>query len=267
MQKVGSVTETADQNAEFTNGNVAQGVPPTILESAIFNTWQREMCNVVEGSGIALDPTDDGQLLKAIIKSVDAGRLVKIRTFTASGTYVPSSGTKYIKVTVTGGGGGGGECQASDPSQTFAGAGGGAGGTAIKVFSVLSSSYNIIVGSGGAENTKGGDSSFADMLGKGGLGAGYATSTSTPGGAGGNATGGDINIFGAGGQDGQSDTYFIGGCGGSSFYGGGSRSGSKGGIDATVYGTGGGGSYDTSFSGLKYKGGNGMSGIVIIEEF
>lgn len=69
MQKVGSVTETADQNAEFTNGNVAQGVPPTILESAIFNTWQREMCNVVEGSGIPLDPADDGQLLKAIKKT------------------------------------------------------------------------------------------------------------------------------------------------------------------------------------------------------
>ncbi|MGO4743091.1 gp53-like domain-containing protein [Serratia quinivorans] len=69
MQKVGSVTETADQNSEFTNGNVAQGVPPTILEAAIFNTWQREMCNVVEGSGIALEPTDDGQLLKAIKKT------------------------------------------------------------------------------------------------------------------------------------------------------------------------------------------------------
>ncbi|UTL84022.1 gp53-like domain-containing protein [Serratia marcescens] len=69
MQKVGSVTETADQNAEFTNGNVAQGVPPTILESAIFNTWQREMCNVVVGSGLSLDPADDGQLLKAIKKT------------------------------------------------------------------------------------------------------------------------------------------------------------------------------------------------------
>ncbi|MCO7512408.1 hypothetical protein NJH77_24475 [Serratia fonticola] len=69
MQKVGSVTETADQNSEFTNGNVAQGVQPTILESAIFNTWQREMCNVVEGSGISLDPKDDGQVLKAIKKT------------------------------------------------------------------------------------------------------------------------------------------------------------------------------------------------------
>ncbi|UNK26207.1 hypothetical protein MNO11_15280 [Serratia plymuthica] len=69
MQKIGSVTETADQKSEFTNGNVAQGVPPTILESAIFNTWQREMCNVVVGSGITLDPTDDGQMLKAIKKT------------------------------------------------------------------------------------------------------------------------------------------------------------------------------------------------------
>ncbi len=66
MQKVGTVTETADSNGEFTNGNVAQGIPPTILKAEIFNTWQRELINIVISSGLTLDPNDDGQVLKAI---------------------------------------------------------------------------------------------------------------------------------------------------------------------------------------------------------
>lgn len=43
MRKISSVTDTADSNGEFTQGNVANGVPPTILVADIFNTWQREM--------------------------------------------------------------------------------------------------------------------------------------------------------------------------------------------------------------------------------
>lgn len=70
MQKVGNVTDTADQNGEFTNGNVAQGVQPTILDAAIFNTWQRELIGLVEGAGLVLDPSDFGQVLKAVKKIV-----------------------------------------------------------------------------------------------------------------------------------------------------------------------------------------------------
>ncbi|WP_273848722.1 gp53-like domain-containing protein [Serratia liquefaciens] len=68
MRKVGSTTDTADANGEYTNGNVAQGIPPTIINAEMLNTFQREMVNVVEGSGIVLDPADDGQVLKAIKK-------------------------------------------------------------------------------------------------------------------------------------------------------------------------------------------------------
>lgn len=66
MRKVGSTTDTADANGEYTNGNVAQGISPTIINAEMLNTFQREMVNVVEGSGIVLDPADDGQVLKAI---------------------------------------------------------------------------------------------------------------------------------------------------------------------------------------------------------
>ncbi|QNO00917.1 tail protein [Serratia phage vB_SspM_BZS1] len=70
MQKVGNTTDTADSNGEYTNGNVAQGIPPTIINAEMLNTFQREMVNVVEGSGITLDPSDNGQLLKGIKKTI-----------------------------------------------------------------------------------------------------------------------------------------------------------------------------------------------------
>lgn len=73
MQKVGNTTDTADANGEWTNGNVAQGVTPTIINATILNTWQRELIGVVEGAGLSLDPTDDNQVVKAINKKVNAG--------------------------------------------------------------------------------------------------------------------------------------------------------------------------------------------------
>ncbi|EPQ6910189.1 hypothetical protein ACUVZB_005063, partial [Citrobacter freundii] len=42
------------------------GISPTLLLAAIFNTWQRELCNVVTGSGAPLDSANDGQILTAI---------------------------------------------------------------------------------------------------------------------------------------------------------------------------------------------------------
>ena len=66
MQKVGNTTDTADANGEYTNGNVAQGIPPTIINAEMLNTFQRELVNTVEGAGINLDAGDFGQLLKAI---------------------------------------------------------------------------------------------------------------------------------------------------------------------------------------------------------
>ncbi|MCE9937723.1 hypothetical protein LZ672_04530, partial [Serratia liquefaciens] len=107
MQKVGSVTETADQNGEFTNGNVAQGVPPTILKAEIFNTWQRELVGVVESSGISLDPANDGQLLLAIKKIIQQVGNKQAR-FETSGNFIVPAGITTVYITACAGGGGGG---------------------------------------------------------------------------------------------------------------------------------------------------------------
>ncbi|MBA7745196.1 hypothetical protein HV353_21845 (plasmid) [Enterobacter roggenkampii] len=69
MQKIGDITNTATPEGEFTDGNVSGGVVPTLLLAAIFNTWQRELCNIVTGLGSKLDSKDDGQLLKVLKKS------------------------------------------------------------------------------------------------------------------------------------------------------------------------------------------------------
>lgn len=62
MRKVGSTTDTADANGEYTNGNVANGISPTIINAEMLNTFQRELVNVVEGSGLTLDSGDDGRI-------------------------------------------------------------------------------------------------------------------------------------------------------------------------------------------------------------
>jgi hypothetical protein len=66
MRKISSVTDTADKNGEFTQGNVANGIQPTILVADIFNTWQRELVGIVEGSGRQLEPENDNQLKEVI---------------------------------------------------------------------------------------------------------------------------------------------------------------------------------------------------------
>lgn len=69
MQKIGDIPNTrADSHGEFTDGNVAGGVPPTILPAEWFNTLQRELIKVVQAGGLTLDPNDDTQVLAALKK-------------------------------------------------------------------------------------------------------------------------------------------------------------------------------------------------------
>lgn len=196
------------------------------------------------------------------------GRLIGVRVYTASTAYVETEGTKTGLAIITGGGGGGGSCHASSTANTFSGAGGGAAGTCIGLFN-LSDITNkaITIGAGGIGQTDGGNTTFAGMVAGGGGKGNWATSTSTPGGSGGTATGGILNIPGGMGNDGQAGAYLINGNGGGSLWGSGGRSGQGGGIGAPAYGAGGGGAYDTAFTNTTYQGGNGAPGVALILEF
>ncbi|HEM7577636.1 TPA: hypothetical protein U2J86_004671 [Serratia marcescens] len=105
MRKVGSTTDTADANGEYTNGNVAQGIPPTIINAEMLNTFQRELIGVVEGSGRQLDPDNDNQLkevigelrMTSLLSDPIAGALTS-QGYCIIPTQTPSGGKKNIIV-------------------------------------------------------------------------------------------------------------------------------------------------------------------------
>ncbi|HHG9944583.1 TPA: phage tail protein, partial [Yersinia enterocolitica] len=71
MQKIGDIPNTrADNNGEFTDGNVAGGVPPTILPAEWFNTIQRELMSILAAADIEADSDAFDQVLLAIQKLV-----------------------------------------------------------------------------------------------------------------------------------------------------------------------------------------------------
>src|SRR5690606_15035746 len=138
--------------------------------------------------------------------------------YTSSGTFKKADypGLRAVRVKVQGGGGGGGACQATTGGNSSLGAGGGGGGYAEKFILAedLEDTETITVGAGGnggsagnlSNQTDGGDSRFGNhCTGHGGSAAGTGlASNNTEGswayeGAGGTATGGDINIFGSAG--------------------------------------------------------------------
>ena len=73
MKKIGDVTSTADKNGEWTNGNVAAGIAPTILEAGWLNSVQREILGVIIAAGLNQDKNNDNQLVEAIRKIISGG--------------------------------------------------------------------------------------------------------------------------------------------------------------------------------------------------
>jgi hypothetical protein len=230
---------------------------------------------------------------------------INIQSFVTPGaaTYTPTPGMKHCIAIVTGAGaGGGGSDSAGGSGDVAAAGGGGAGGTAIGFFTAAqvgaSKPLNIgAAGTGGVaangtDGVAGGNSTWntTDLVGTGGgLGVGTGAvaidNDFNNGGAGGTPTGGTINIDGGGGDngvavsgDGTIDIIFArGGCGGSSFWGGGGRAPATASNTLTnavntaggaglVYGSGGAGAVTTaSITGAA--GGDGMSGIIMVIEY
>ncbi len=189
----------------------------------------------------------------------------KRQAFNASGTWTCPYGVYAVKAWVTGGGAGGAGSTGTTPgSAESSGSGGGAGGTAIGVVGVTPGTvYPVTVGSGGAANVAGGNSSFVGLVGFGGVNGGYVSSINSPGGSGGNASGGTDNHKGGDGQDGQNGSFTnAGAMGGASYWGGGGRGGAPNGASGQAEGSGGGGSYG---GGSGAVGGAGANGVVILE--
>lgn len=202
-----------------------------------------------------------------------SGRKIGEQWITTSSTYVPTAGTKRIKVTITGGGGGGGGAfNGGAAGDNFSGAGGASGSTGIKWFNIADiTNFAVVIGAGGTEATKGGNSTFSGMVATGGNPS-TASTVYASGGVGVAGSGGDVNLAGGDGGDGQNNTRFLNGYGGSSFWGGSRRAGqctvsSPRIAKALVPGGGGAGAYDTQVFSTRFYGGEGADGICLVEEF
>ena len=177
-------------------------------------------------------------------------------------TWTKPAGLKYVIVEVQANGGNGGSANYS-----YAGGGGGSGGYSKKniVAASLGSTETVTIGNGA-------NSSFGSHC-----TTGYGTNASGGSrGAGGTATGGDINIAGGNGTNGLdgsgSPSYTVqkSGKGGNSFLGiGGSGlyGASTGGDAGTGYGSGGAGGTGNTVNIATYGGGSGAPAIVIVTEY
>jgi hypothetical protein len=200
------------------------------------------------------------------------GGIKGVQFLTASGTYTKTAGTTKALVFVTGGGGGGD----GGPAGT---GGGGAGATAIAYVDLTGiPTVAVTLGAGGTGGTvnhggggAGGSTSFGTHAvaggGAGGTGAYGTDGFDTPGGAGGVAS---VGLMQVGGDAGGHGRNFHGAPGGASYWGGAGQggyrftdgSGSEAGFNATGWGSGGGGA-----DSFVYGGGAGKQGCILVVEF
>lgn len=202
MQKIGDIPNTrADNNGEFTDGNVAGGVPPTILPAEWFNTIQRELINLLAVANIEPDSDDFNQVATAVSKLITEGGFLKtvnnlseikiagavaqatarsnlgiaarFQKFTGSGSFTVPAGvtTLYISGCAGGGGGGGGSSSTASSSVATCGGGGGAGQSVQRVSVIVTPGQIIpvVVGTGGTSGAGGATGSNAQAGGSGGL--------------------------------------------------------------------------------------------------
>lgn len=160
MRKISALTDTADNNGEFTDGSVASGKSPTILPSGWFNTIQRELVALVEGAGLSLDSADDTQVLAAIqsmLAAQNSGRLIQIVRIDSSRVYTPSPFAKKLLVRMVGGGASGGSGITVNANIGSSSGGGGGGGGylefEIDIAAAEFTSATITIGKGGSPAT------------------------------------------------------------------------------------------------------------------
>ncbi|WP_371359860.1 hypothetical protein [Pseudomonas sp. KT_2_4] len=90
MQKISDSTNTANASGEYTEGNPAAGVAATRITARWLNTIQRELTNLINGSGAALNVADDGQVVKAV--AALAGKAAEFPNITKKPTTLAGYG-------------------------------------------------------------------------------------------------------------------------------------------------------------------------------
>lgn len=213
---------------------------------------------------------------------------VVVQSFTATGTYTPTSGMDYCNIYLIAGGGGGGYAKSTSSSNGGAGGGGGSGGLML-YFAVsaatIGASQSVTIGAGGAGGIassvtiagNGGDTSIGSLSTAGGGTGGDSAPTSSTvvysaGCSAGGATSSGSGTF-INGETGilgfidAANQVGISGTGGSSFIGAGGMAITTAATGATATGPGGGGGGALAFAGTDRDGGAGADGIIIIHEF
>jgi hypothetical protein len=298
--KNGSITTGGTANAQtFSSGLSYTAVPTNLNVRLKIGTTNTASATLnMDGIGGVTILTQSGATLGAnalisgayadflyngtnwILLTVSRSNVV-IQTFTASGTYTPTTGMQFCIIECIGGGGGGGGVGGA--ASSFLSAGGGGSGSysrSRKTSTDIGASQTVTVGAAGAggsaganNGTAGGTTSVGSLVTAGGGGAGTFTDSlnNGAGGAGGTAGTGDIAAAGTPGGNGfynvaSSSIGSASGNGASSVLGGGGRciSSSNGGA-AGNYGGGGAGGCDSANT--SRAGGAGSAGIVIITEF
>jgi hypothetical protein len=277
MKRIDTSTRFADLFGSgkhgFRDGDRATSVLATQLNADWCNAIQEEIANAIEGAGIALNGADRSQLSKAF----GARRAV----FTSSGSWLCPIGVTQVMVSGCAGAGAGGGVVANART---AGAGGQAGGGAIRqiVTTVPGTVYSVIIGAGGTGVVGGnGNNGSATSLGalitfSGGFGGVAGTndlgsqdvnfvSAPTNAGYGGAGMVGDIGgVVGRVAKGGDGGGSLFGApVPGRSFIGGGVNGAS--GLQGTGFAQGGSGAVSTNVAGSALAGGNGTSGILILE--
>ncbi|WP_156162047.1 hypothetical protein [Pseudomonas sp. MRSN 12121] len=105
MKKIGHSTNTANAGGEWTEGNPGAGVGATLIKADWLNTVQRELVAVVEGVGLALDPTKDNQVVTAIrsISGAPAGAVNAKMSVTAASQTATFTADEVVVKTENGG--------------------------------------------------------------------------------------------------------------------------------------------------------------------
>lgn len=216
------------------------------------------------------DETSGGRYILRNPQTDLSGRMLNIQYITATGTYTPTVGTKFIIAKLIGGAGSGSRSNSGQPN-----CGGGGGGYSEKKITSGFSGAAVTIGAGGAavtaDNTAGNDGGttsfgavFSATGGKGGVNSLNGRA------AGGTGSGGDLNIAGSDGfahNATNSGTPSSMTCGGASAMGyggqtvGASVGGGYNGVNGKAYGGAGTGSSTGNNSGA------GADGLCVIEEY